>query len=556
MKKIIIAAMVALCCTSCEDFLDKGPLTTLSEASYWSKTTDAEYAVNGMYEAFTEFDCNAPYMDAVMTDLFHLRNYWECGLEPFYKGSLASDNGWISYFWQNKYQYIRSTNYFFENIDKLKGKLSDQEYNNLCGQARMIRAFMYLRLVQGFGDVPLVTQSLTPNDWPERTPVDQVMAFVFKELDQSIAELPENQSDSRHGRIFKYVAYAYKARAAMYYAGFYGKSEYYQVAADALKPIVESGKFELFKKNADPVSNFEELFWAENEGADNKEIIFSDQFIKDTRPNNISTAYAWGGWKGIQAQQNLIDQYECKEGWQAHGISFKEMNGYRNTKTLRSPLENKSSIYDPKQETENRDPRLKATFFAAKISVDAEGNIQKEGEYWEPALFTFTPEAENDCYFPKKLVDPTTWGTQPIPNNSYNNFPLVRYSDILLLYAEALNELGKTSEAVKYVNMVRDRVEMPDIACSDKDEMLEIIKHERKIELLLEQQICWDYRRWHEYERTMPYGAEFYGYRRETFGHSSVMTRSTLLTYPKYYLWPIPVQEIRNNKNMKQNEGW
>ena len=127
---------------------------------------------------------------------------------------------------------------------------------------------------------------------------------------------------------------------------------------------------------------------------------------------------------------------------------------------------------------------------------------------------------------------------------------------MLLLYAEALNETGKTAEAVKYVNMVRERVDMPAIACSDKNEMLEIIKHERKIELMAEHVLVWDYKRWHEYERTMPYGAEFYGYSRETFGQESILMQTKYLTYPQYYLWPIPAVELRNNKNMTQNTGW
>lgn len=566
MKKLVLLLAI-ISFVSCDDFLNKGPLTTLSEASYWKQGSDAEYAVNGLYAGFYEFDGGgafatdaspdgSPYLD-LCTDLMFLKNPWEFGFTDFNTGSLTADNGWISNFWSTKYRYIRNCNFFFDNIDKVKDLLTPEQYSDYCGQARVIRAFLYLRLVQGFGDVPLITKTLSPDEWPTRTPVDDVMKFIFDELDQAITELPETQSDNAHGRIFKYVAYAYKARAAMHYAGFYGKTEYYQVAADALKAIIDSGQFELWTKDQakDPTLNFNELFWAANEGSDNKEVILSLQFIKDKWPSNMSTAFAGPGWKAQQAQQNYIDMFECKHGFQAHGISFEEMNKYRNTHDNPSPLEGKCPDYDPKQEFKDRDPRLSATFFDTHIELQ-DGKIKKQGEHWTPANYTFDPEADNDCYFYKKMVDPTNYNPAYYYDNSDNNYPLVRYSDMLLLYAEALNELGQTSEAVKYVNMVRARVDMPAVTCSDKNEMLEIIKHERKIELMTENQLIWDYKRWKEYDRTMPYGSKFYGYRRETFGQESVLMQTKYLTYPKYYLWPIPAVEMRNNKNMKQNPDW
>lgn len=561
MKRLFLFLFVILL-ASCDDFLNKGPLTTLSESSYWQKGSDAEYAVNGLYECFYELDGSgefkpggAPYMD-LCTDLMYLKAPWEFGFNAFNTGTLTADNSWVADFWKKKYKFIRNCNFFFENVGKVKDQLAEKTYNDYCGQARVIRAFLYLRLVQGFGNVPLITQTLSADEWPARDAADQIMEFIINELNQAISELPEEQLDGAHGRINKYVAYAYKARAAMHYAGFYGKQDYYEVAVDALKEIVESGKYELFKKDADPVENFTQIFWAANEGADNKEVIFSYQFMKDKHPNNISTSFAGPGWKGQQAQQNYIDMYECKHGFQAHGISFKEMNEYRNTKMQRSPLEGKCPNYAPQQEFKDRDPRLNATFFNANIYKDDNGVLQKPGEYWVAANRSFAPDWENDCYFFKKLVDPTNFNPVYYYGNSDNNYPLVRYSDMLLLYAEALNETGKTAEAVKYVNMVRERVDMPAITCSDKNEMLEIIKHERKIELMAEHVLVWDYKRWHEYERTMPYGAEFYGYRRETFGQESILMQTKYLTYPQYYLWPIPAVELRNNKNMTQNTGW
>lgn len=560
MKKYLKIAIVSVLplLGACEKFLDKGPLDTLSGSSYWKSGSDAEYAVNGMYEAFNEFErwTTAPYLD-MCTDLMYLKAPWEFEFQPFTTGSLTADNIWIQNFWVKKYQYIRNANFFFENVDKVKDQLTDANYRNYCGQARVVRAFCYLRLVQGFGDVPLITSTLAADEWPARTPAEEVLDYVISELGIAADELPETQSDKSHGRIFKYVAYAYQARAAMHYAGFYGKTDYYQVAADALEKIVNSHQFELFDKVADPTENFSQLFWTENEGADNKEIIFSDQYVKDRRPHNISTCFAGPGWKGHQAQQNYIDMFESKKGWQALGISFKTMNEYRNTRLLKSPLEGVDPDYNPKNEFANRDPRLNATFFNPNIFQDADGTIKKAGEFWAAANYHFAPDWENDCYFYKKLVDPRCFNQGYYYANSENNYPLVRYSDMLLLYAEALNELGLTDQAQGYVNDVRGRADMPDIATTDKAEMREIIKHERKIELIAEQVLPWDYKRWREYERTMPNGALFYGYRRETYGQESVLLQTKFLSYPKYYLWPLPAVEIRNSPNIHENNtGW
>lgn len=555
--KITIVLMLPLL-GACEKLLDKGPLDTLSGNSYWKNGSDAEYAVNGMYEVFNELDrwTKAPYMD-MCTDLMYLKAPWEFEFQPFNTGSLTADNIWIQNFWVKQYQYIRNANFFFENIDQVKSQLTEAAYRNYCGQARVVRAFCYLRLVQGFGDVPLITKTLPAEEWPARTPAREVMDFVISELATAAEELPDQPADKLHGRIFKYVAYAYQARAAMHYAGFYGETSAYQVAADALNKIVTSNQFALFDKATDPIENFTQIFWTDNEGADNTEIIFSDQYMKDRRPHNISTNFAGPGWKGHQAQQNYIDMFESKKGWQALGISFKTMNEYRNTRLLKSPLEGVDPDYNPKKEFDNRDPRLNATFFNPNIFQEADGTLKKAGEFWPAANYHFAPDWENDCYFYKKLVDPRCFNQGYYHSNSENNFPLVRYADMLLLYAEALNELGETGQAQDYVNQVRKRADMPDIASSDKNEMREIIKHERKIELIAEQVLVWDYKRWKEYDRTMPNGSQFYGFRRETYGKESVLLQTKFLTYPKYYLWPLPAIEIRNNPNINENNsGW
>ncbi len=554
MKKISV--FVIICSFfSCKHYLDTPPLTTLSGDSYYKSPSDAIYAVNALYPSFYEMEgSGVPYMD-ILTDLLYLKNSWEAGFFPATNGSLAGDNWWIAQFWDTRYTKIRNANYFFANIDKFQGQLSTTDMNNYKGQVRAIRAFLYTRLLEGFGDVPLITTVLPVDVWPAKDSAAKVIRFIMDEFDQAITELPDDPSDSKHGHLTKYAAYVLKARAALYVAGYYNLPDYYQVAADALKAVVTSGKFSLFRKYNDPTQDFGALFLEANEGSDNTEILLSYQFVKDLAPNNITTAFAGPGWKGIQAHQNYIDLFEGKDGWQKYGISFAAMNKYRDTKALRSPLEGVDPSYDPQNEFANRDPRLNQTFFNPNISLSG-GTIVKPGEMWAAANRNFSPDADNDAWFPKKMVEPSNFNPVYYYGNSANNYILIRYADVELLYAEALNATGHTADAIPYVNDVRARAGMPAITAGGQDEMLDIIKHERKIELMFEQQLYWDYKRWKDLETTMPTGSVFYGYRREVFGQSSQAMETKLLSYPKYYTWPLPVTELQNNKNLIQNTNW
>lgn len=554
MKKLFVAISI-LSLFSCSKFLDKAPLDELSADSYYTSPTDAIYAVNGMYGAFEELEgSNVPYMD-ILTDLIFLKNSWEAGFFPATNGSLTADNWWTSEFWSAKYTKIRNANYFFENIDRFQGQIPAADLNNYKGQVRAIRAFLYTRLLQGFGNVPLITNTLPLDAWPAKDTATKVIDFIMTEFDQAISELPTDGADAKHGRLTKYAAYVLKARAALYVAGFYNRPELYEVAAAALREVVNSNKFSLFRKYNDPFRDFGELFLEVNEGADNKEILLSYQFVKDIAPNNITTAFAGPGWKGMQAHQNYIDLFEGRDGWQKYGISFAEMNKYRDTKANRSPLEGKDPSYNPQNEFANRDPRLSQTFFNPNIS-GAGGGISKPGEFWVAANRNFAPDADNDAYFFKKLVEPSNFNPVYYYGNSANNYILIRYADVLLLYAEALNETGHTADAIPFVNDVRDRAGMPDITASGPDELREIIKHERKIELMCEQQLYWDYKRWHDMEKTMPDGAVFYGYRREPFGQASQAMETKRLVYPKYYTWPLPAAELQNSPNLRQDYKW
>ncbi|ALL05704.1 hypothetical protein AQ505_09495 [Pedobacter sp. PACM 27299] len=554
--KALYILLLALSLASCKKFLDRPPLSELSEGSFYKSPGDAAFAVNAMYEGFYELEGDgAPYLD-ILTDLLFLKNSWEAGFFPATNGSLTSDNWWPNdRMWSKKYIYIRNANVLFENIDKFKGQVPDAELNNYKGQARAIRAFQYTRLMQIFGDVPLITKSLSVNEWPAKNTADEVISFIMTEFDQAITELPADPADAKHGRLTKYAAYVLKARAAIYVAGFYNKPEYYTIAADALKEVVNSGKFELFQKSGDPKKDFGHLFLEENEGAENKEILLSLQFFKDLRANSISMVFAGNGWKGIQAHQNYIDLFECKHGWQAHGISFAELNKYRDTKTNLSPLAGKCPDYNPQDEFGNRDPRLNQTFFDPNITGSA-GNITKSGELWPEANKTFYPDSENDAYYFKKMVEPSLFTPTYIPWNGGNNYVLIRYADVLLLYAESLNATGKTTEALPFINKVRSRVGMPAVSTGDPTELLEIIKHERKIELIQEQQLYYDYKRWKDLEKTMPFGAVFYGFRREQFGQESKVMETKYLVYPKYYNWAIPTGELRNNPNLTPSPNW
>lgn len=486
-KYISIFASVALAlgASSCVD-LDTAPLAQKSSATMWQTPQDAEQGVSMLYYAVPSAMWSAA--EDVYTDNATYGIKW--AVDSRCQGLWEPGN----FSWSGYYSSIRRANLVFANIDNIEG-LSESQRNNVLGQAHFFRAYVYASLIKEFGDVPYVTEPLELSDQEgiKRTDWKTVYDKVMEDYDKAIELLPV---DAETGRVSKAVAYAYKARTALYFANpecQHYVAEGYQTAANCAKAVIESGKYDLYDGDysgtaADYTGNYGSMFWDYN--IDNsKEGLLEYHIIPDVYGTKYYigfSAFPKLGWGGTNPTQDFVDCFEDVEG---------------------API-SESRLYDPLNPKANRDPRLAA-------------NVLFSGDTWYGVTIRTEPLTSSGdtglypygCgdqtltgYYTLKWLDPDVYpGTTGWSHR--NASADMRYTEVLLTYAEAMNELSdRPQEAFDAVNKVRARVGMPALQktdaskptyCGSQDALRQRIRNEWRIEFFAEgDHRQWDLRRW------------------------------------------------------------
>ena len=547
MKKnfLYIAAAVALGFSSCVE-LDRYPLEELSDGSFWKSATDANMAVSDLYPSLPYWDVD----EAINSDDAVHGIKWAAGNVS--KGIYDPQD--MS--WDGTYSVIRQANLILSKIDEIPD-YNQVEKNKVLGQAYFFRAFHYFDLIRTFGDVPYVDKPLTLADQEgiTRTPRAEVYSKVMADLDKAIEYLPTTWPASEYGRITKGAALAMKARAALYYGN-------WQDAANYAKDVIDLGIYELYDK--DNTGKYKELFWEKADGCD--EFILVRQFNQtdDTWYLIGWEAFPTMGWGGINPTQSLVDAFEDIEG---------------------APIA-KSALYDETNPFANRDPRL-------------EVNVLHDGETMYGKTIKVAPlkscyptgisqhgDATATGYYQQKWldpdVDPSDYGTPGEGWNMGKDAVVIRYADILLTYAEAMNELSALdANAFDAVNQVRRRVGMPDLQntdpskptyCATQDDLRQRIRNEWRVEFALEGgKRQWDIRRWgiamevmNKPRLGLKYSlVESADAEKEDNGIICILYQGDKqavgaeTAYKEHnYVYPIPQSEIDLNKNLKQNDGY
>ena len=547
MKKnfLYIAAAVALGFSSCVE-LDRYPLEELSDGSFWKSATDANMAVSDLYPSLPYWDVDEAINsdDAVHGIKWAASNVSKGIYDP-------QDMSW-----DGTYSVIRQANLILSKIDEIPD-YNQVEKNKVLGQAYFFRAFHYFDLIRTFGDVPYVDKPLTLADQEgiTRTPRAEVYSKVMADLDKAIEYLPTTWPASEYGRITKGAALAMKARAALYYGN-------WQDAANYAKDVIDLGIYELYDK--DNTGKYKELFWEKADGCD--EFILVRQFNQtdDTWYLIGWEAFPTMGWGGINPTQSLVDASEDIEG---------------------APIA-KSALYDETNPFANRDPRL-------------EVNVLHDGETMYGKTIKVAPlkscyptgisqhgDATATGYYQQKWldpdVDPSDYGTPGEGWNMGKDAVVIRYAEILLTYAEAMNELSALdANAFDAVNQVRRRVGMPDLQntdpskptyCATQDDLRQRIRNEWRVEFALEGgKRQWDIRRWgiamevmNKPRLGLKYSlVESADAEKEDNGIICILYQGDKqavgaeTAYKEHnYVYPIPQSEIDLNKNLKQNDGY
>ncbi|MDR7130295.1 hypothetical protein J2X69_002643 [Algoriphagus sp. 4150] len=534
---LILSTLTALCCIGCKE-LDLAPENTFTDLTYWNSEAKAQSVLNTAYSQM--FGSNRFFYDEAASDnAFNGRGDTE-GAASLAAGTYDPSLGRLQGQWSGNYTGIKTCNILLENIDRVPDMNEDNKAR-MMAEARFIRAFLHFQLMTWFGDVPLIAQDLTIEEAQiiTRTPKEQVLEFIVQELDQVSRILPVRQElpEAERGRITAGAALALKARVHLY-------EGQWQEVVQATEELISGdsyGSYGLFP-------SYEGLFLPQNEY--NQEDILSLQYVPQFRTwgqfFDMAPLSAGARLNALAPTQELVDSYLTEDGL---------------------PISHPHSGYDEENPYANRDPRLTAT--VVYHLYDWENNGARHTIYIKPgtdpdpsAPDEYVPGSSSTTtgYYTRKYFDPT----HLVQFASGLNLMLIRYADILLMHAEAKNELGQMDESTwnLTIQALRNRAGFTASEALQfnsglaQNEFREIIRNERRVELAMEGLRVFDIRRWGIAEDVLngwAHGAKF-GPPSEDNGYLRVNLRS--FDPSKHYLWPIPRDERNINPNLTQNPGW
>lgn len=479
MKKIttyllLIAAGLAL--LSCEGILDKKPLGVLDAGNFFRTANDAEQAINAAYEYLLFSSDNNNF-------------YWAFG-------AVASDNAiaggdgsragiveidFLTHtprtqefndFWRLSYSGITQCNAVLENVPGIEMEASLKD--RILGEAYFLRAYYYFGLAQVFGGVPLMTKVLPPEDLKvPRAPVADIFRQVVEDCNAAAELLPVEFGGADLGRATRGAAYALGAKANLYQEDWEG----------VLENVAKVKGLGIYALMPDYLDNFREGTQNNSESVweiqhDNLELGVGNSLNQWWASKKFSTGYGFA-----EVTQDFVDEFE--EG----------------------------------------DPRLK---FTVAMNND---------EYFG---LIYKPSYSSTGYGVRKYLQPDSTVTQKADGDI--NYTAIRYAEVLLWEAEALASLGRVAEAQAPLEEVRARARaqagdpdtaLPQVATTDQQEMIEHIRHERRVELGFEMHRFFDLVRWGIADEKVE---EFVAGKHEVF--------------------PIPQTEIDLNPNLTQNPGY
>lgn len=538
--------------TSCNSMLDKLPLDSPSSASFFNDRTELDMGILGCYERIVNGIGLKGAMPWIVTldctsDISWNRDASAIG--SLGNGTAASDNTTARNAWRDFYAVIARTNFLLDNISNAEGSVSADYIRQVAGEARFLRAYSYFYLAEFFGDVPLITRSITIEEAEmSRTPKSEIVDWILSEMDEIAPNLPLFY-DGHSGRATSVAAYFLKAYAALC-------DSRWTVASQAAKAAIDLGHYGLHP-------DYAELFTYA--GQSSREHIFSMQYLRGVNTHVTFRQFGSrlsGGVSNEKPTQSMVDSYECIDGLTID----------------RSPL------FDPQKPYENRDPRLHMTI-AVPGSVYMGFQFETHPDslsVWNynvsPAARVNNTDATNafatfTSYLWRKWMD--------IEDLNYTqdnelNITLMRYADLLLMYAEAKIEANEIDDSVyEALDAVRNRVGMPAVPRgSTQDYLRSVVRRERKVELAVEGRRLLDIRRWKIAEQVM--NGPRYGNSKTEFlvsppsldenttpDYSGIPNRGilrvveTMVFDPgKHYLWPIHPVELQTNTALIQNPNW
>lgn len=536
--KICLAGAVALSATACKD-LDLAPVDRFTEATYWTTAEKANSVLNTAYSQMFRNDYF--FNNEGMSDNAYNGRGDANGVASLAAGTYDASLGRIREEWNFHYSGIKTCHIFLENVDRVSN-MDPALVNRMKAETRFIRAFHYFQLMTWFGDVPLFERDINVEEAKTiaRTPRAEVLNFILKELDEVAGVLPVNTAygNQDKGRATKGAAIALKARALLYE----GRWQEVVAASEMLLNNNSNGTYNLFP-------SYEGVFLPQNEN--NAEVILDLQYVPVVRAYSNFFDYAplavGARLNALAPTQELVDSYIMANGKRIGeaGSGFNEAEPYK-----------------------NRDPRLTATVVYHGYQWKRPDGTTKT-IYTKPgsdpdrsAVDEYKPGGVSSPtgYYIRKYYDPTS----AVNFQSGLNLSLIRYADVLLMYAEAKNELGQMNESVwnQTIKALRARAGFTDPQALNfnsawsQQELRNLIRNERRTELAMEGLRIFDIRRWKIGDEVLngwAHGAQFGP---ASIDNGYIRANQRTFDESKHYLWPIPRDERALNQNLTQNPNW
>jgi hypothetical protein len=468
----------------------------MSEESFWKTEADLYQGVIAAYDAMQLDGLYGGNMPVVFTGISDdgtgesTNEYFA----PFRFKSFNSNVYLNSVVWQHFYAMIGRA---YQVIDRAPD-ISGTNVVAITAEARFLAAFAYYNLAGFFGEnIAFVDKIQGADDRPPRAENGEIYALMEELLVMAIPDLPiaSEYSDVDYGRATKGAAQALLAKTYMQQGN-------YMAAEPLLQEIILSNQYELLENFAD---NFSER------NVVNPEAVFVVNFLHDGPANETNRTSRHQGFSPSERRGTYGDVQPTKF---VHDSFLMELD-----------------------KDGNPDPRLDITLFHENST---ELYIGQPYSWWERY---FRNDEINTAYFKYSEQEFIEDG-EATEFDGGTDFIIIRFADVLLLYAEALNENGKTTEAYQYVDMVRERSNMEQLSVTrpglDKTAFLEQLKHERVVELSGELVRFFDLKRWGMYNS----------------GNAVRDPNFSTFQDGRSELQPIPQQELDLNSNLIQNDGY
>lgn len=565
MKYIFLSLFAGFLCTSCADMLDVKDLSSMSETFVWEDAALAKQFLNELYADRPGYEAsNNPFLNNITDE--GRNGHAKTGADDVLRGAWTSSTSlgnWMG-FWV--YTQVRKANEYIYGLET-KATFNEDTRKVYLGEAKFLRALLYFDMVKRYGGVPLIDkpQGLEDNLFVPRATIDETFEFILKDLQTAITNLPRRNA-TEAGRATLGAAWALRSRVLLYWASPLFNSENkiqrWKDAADAAYEVIKLAKAGDYELSEDL------NIWLTR---DNRETIFEKQYLLGFKEH---------GWDGMHKPLSIAHNVGTKTNPTQEMVdAFPMTNGLL--------PHQEGSGYDDQNPYAGRDKRFYADIvYHLSDYCGRLQNCSVEGADLGFVDACGTSFCSHTGYYIRKGINEknTLYDRQTGCDQSFIE---IRYAEVLLNYAEALNEYeGPNDDVFEALDAVRHRAgittDVKDILddATDKEEVRKLIYNERRVELCFEQHRYFDIRRWKIAKEVM-HGKRMHGMRitakRDADGKPLTDEEGNYIwkydpemdidkflggvnfscVFEDYMYWmPIPYSELTKNPALIQNPEW